>query len=365
LINVFTLFCWCSGEEEAIFSWAATNFVLGTLLSRIDQGSNANHTHGTLDLSDSSAQMAFYVPSRDVAEGLYTLQIGGENYWNVYTKSFLQFGVLSARLRHLTELADQFAAANPVQQLHTRAPGGVSSSLNYCFHAGYSENAMDSTGSRSVEISGPLVPLQDQLDRCVQSVRGLMERKFGRFCSEINRDDCSIGSAYQPPLPAEQFVLQSAFRYPWRFLLMPSTGSLQLFRSRAEQICALNFGDLLFYFESNNLSLDPIQLNLHLPYYCFMASYVLVLLQGSFSFSSPFLITLVLICLFTDGFRFKPDQTLMVLGDVSGRSSGWSLGAMLYEINDVRQRTGTRSGTGEHSWQLVMLGAMLGKCVST
>jgi hypothetical protein len=198
--------------------------------------------------------------------------------------------VVSARLRHLTDLADQFVAAHPTE---TRAPGGggvfssfSSSSLNYCFHAGYSENAVDSTGMHTVDVSGPLMPLQDQLGRCEQAVRGLMERKFGRFCSEVDHGDCSIGGVFQPPLPVEQFILQSAYRHPWRFLLMPPTGTLQLFRSRAEQICAMNFGDVLFYFESNNLGLDPLQLSLNLPYYCFMTSYVLVLLQGEECVSS-------------------------------------------------------------------------------
>eukprot|EP01034_Spumella_vulgaris_P022907 gene22907-29084_t len=348
------------GEEEAIFSWAATNFLMGSLLPSSTGGgliSEANRTYGTLDLSDSSAQIAFYVPSsqNDKTDGLFNLQIGNQKHWNVYTKSFLQFGMVSARTRHLTDLVDHFLDSNPVQSSGTRVPasaGSSSSPLNYCFHAGYSENAVDSTGVRTVEVSGPLMPLQDQLTRCTQSVRELMERKFGRFCSEHNHGDCTIGGAYQPALSGETFVGHSSYRFPWKFLLMPRTADLQMFRSRAELICSMNFGDLLFYFESHNLGADPNQLNLHLPYYCFMASFVLVLLQ--------------------DGFRFKSDQMLTVLDDVPGSSAGWSLGAMLHEINDMsweqqqmhqQQHHLLPTGalhSGHHPWGLVVIGSLLG-----
>jgi hypothetical protein len=42
----------------------------------------------------------------------------------------------------------------------------------------------------------------------------------------------------------------------------------------------LNFGELLFYFESNGLSLGNEKLSEFMPYYCFLSSYVLVLLEG-------------------------------------------------------------------------------------
>jgi hypothetical protein len=71
--------------------------------------------------------------------------------------------------------------------------------------------------------------------------------------------------------------------------------------------------------------------------------------------------------LFTDGFRFEANQPLAVLSDVPGRSAGWSLGAMLYEINDEMHTIVRQSGTeeeedvGEHTRGLVLLGAVLGE----
>lgn len=56
-----------SGEEEAIFSWAAVNFLFGTLLldsQGSGEASPTNGTLGTVDLGGASTQIAFFVPSQ-------------------------------------------------------------------------------------------------------------------------------------------------------------------------------------------------------------------------------------------------------------------------------------------------------------
>ena len=62
----------------------------------------------TICIGGSSTQIAFFVPSMDINEGLFKLQIGGQKHWNVYTKSFLQFGIVSARKRHIAGIVDSF-----------------------------------------------------------------------------------------------------------------------------------------------------------------------------------------------------------------------------------------------------------------
>lgn len=49
----------------------------------------------------SSTQIAFFAPDQDILDGLFKLQIGSQKHWNVYAKSFLEFGINSARNRHL------------------------------------------------------------------------------------------------------------------------------------------------------------------------------------------------------------------------------------------------------------------------
>lgn len=122
---------------------------------------------------------------QDVSEGLFKLQLGGQKHWNVYTKSFLQFGHVSARLRHVTGIAnDAMLGIDPNS-------ADVPKALNYCFVAGYSEHVSPGPGydngyyNAQVLISGPPVPAQDQFKRCLEAVQPLLVK--------YNNDYCNIG----------------------------------------------------------------------------------------------------------------------------------------------------------------------------
>ena len=318
-----------SGEEEAIFSWAATNFLMGTLLPA-SSGSgivmNAT-THGTVDLGGASTQIAYYLPSQDILEGLYKFQIGNHKIWNVYTKSFLSFGVVSARQRHITDFVDKFLATQPAGSLKSlssstgstvssfsdsgsigNSGGGSSGSgshhkdlkaVNYCFYAGYSETAYDSKKKIRIEVSGPELPQADQLQLCLEEVRPLMEKKNNDFCNKVYHGDCSIAGSYQPPLPVAEFgkfIGTSSLVVPWKFLQLPATASLELIRERASSICQMNFDDIMFYYEVNFSGDSSSSTIDSLPYFCFLASYVIALLEGIFtlcySIMHPFLLLL-------------------------------------------------------------------------
>lgn len=303
------------------------NFLKGTLLPA-SEGlgivTDVQETFGTLDLGGASTQIAFFVPSQDISEGLYKLQIGSQKQWNVYAKSFLTFGVHSARLRHCHLLADAAVqrlkpnyikqrnathtllaqAAQAVRAVTTERAGGkrallplpaapqqqaqqkaadYSNVVNYCFHAGYSEIATDSSGKATIELMGPELPLADQLARCIDSIRPLMEIEFDAFCMNIHHGDCSIAGSYQPPLPKGRhghFIGTSTYALPWRFLMLPDTAPLDLVASKASAICQMNFNDILFYYETNRLSMGDADVGTSIPYFCFLTSYILVLLQG-------------------------------------------------------------------------------------
>ncbi len=265
-----------------MFSWTATNFLLGTLLPNsigIGEVQHVNSTFGTLDLGGASTQIAFYVPSQNMLEGLYKLQIGLKQ-WNVYTKSFLQFGMVSARLRHLTTLAD--AAVNARGKDNSRQL----SITNYCFQAGYSEFVIDSSGKYSVLISGPINSDLDQLSKCRASIYPLLNKDLDSFCNVVYHGDCSLAGAYQPPIPDGQhghFMGQSSYKYPWLVLLLPQTATLAEFQIRAEGICKFSYNEMLEYYDANNLNnvLSGEKVADLMPHYCFMVGYVLTLLEGS------------------------------------------------------------------------------------
>ena len=314
-----------SGEEEAIFSWSAMNFLFGNLLSQ-SQGTgevrddDVNATFGTLDLGGSSTQIAFYVPNQDISLGLYKLQIGGNKFWNVYTNSFLQFGVNSARRRHLARLCADAAASKgwrplslseiedasspfSVQDTTSSKPKFPTISptsntyqvLDFCFHSGYSETVPNAAQGYSVEVSGPSAPTFDQLDRCRKTLLPLMEKDANSYCNIAYHGECSIGGAYQPSLPVGKhghFIGTSSYKDPWRFLKLPPTASLALFEERARHVCSLSYHEILQYIRSNNLtSLSIISQN-----FCFLSSYTLTLLKGKTrSFRILFFFLLILI----------------------------------------------------------------------
>ena len=105
----------------------------------------------------------------DISENLFRLQIGGQKHWNVYTKSFLSFGQVSARERHLAMIADSAIASNK------------NSVENPCFHSGYSEKNQGSTGVNGlklvyVTVSGPNSASDDQFEKCLATLRPLLNK---------------------------------------------------------------------------------------------------------------------------------------------------------------------------------------------
>ncbi|CAN0437084.1 unnamed protein product, partial [Ectocarpus sp. 8 AP-2014] len=97
-----------AGSSEGIYGWAAVNFLRGELLA-LSEGvgtamSSGNMTVGTLDLGGASTQISFFKSDQDILANLFKLQIGAEKHWNVYTHSFLQFGLNSARARMHTKV---------------------------------------------------------------------------------------------------------------------------------------------------------------------------------------------------------------------------------------------------------------------
>lgn len=68
---------------------------------------DANSSVGALDLGGASTQISFFVPDQDILANMFKLQIGAQKHWNVYTHSFLYFGVNSARERMHIQLVEE------------------------------------------------------------------------------------------------------------------------------------------------------------------------------------------------------------------------------------------------------------------
>ena len=133
-------------------------------------------------------------------------------------------------------------------------------------------------------VKGPNKPSKLQLEKCMDSLRPLLEKASGEYCQWIHDGQCSIGGQYQPSLPTGghfKFIGTSSYKYAWSFQMMPHTATLSAFKKRAAEICSMSFEDVTAYAERNNLYIDQSNhMTEFLPYFCFMASYNLILLMG-------------------------------------------------------------------------------------
>ena len=99
-----------SGEEEAIYSWAAVNFLLGNLIPQsIGSGTAAatqsNSTYGTIDLGGASSQIAFFVPSQVCNQHLKSSDTISSN------NDYFDFVFCTGRFRRSLQIAVRWTEA--------------------------------------------------------------------------------------------------------------------------------------------------------------------------------------------------------------------------------------------------------------
>eukprot|EP00904_Undaria_pinnatifida_P011382 jgi/Undpi1/7374/HiC_scaffold_22.g09847.m1 len=281
-----------SGEEEGIYGWAAVNFLHGELLAQSEGAgtadSSANMTVGTLDLGGASTQISFFKSDQDILANLFKLQIGGQKHWNVYTHSFLQFGLNSARLRMHTNVAEEAYTPPTPPTPHPPLPAP----------------------------STPYVrPHPDSSPRRPQTAK-LLEGKspIDNFCQFAFPGQCSLLGVYQPELPKGRefgrFYGFAGYYKLWQFLNLPEKTSVSSVEKEGRRICTMSHGELAIYNEGRDKHEKNVK---YLPKYCFMSSYITTLLR--------------------DGFGFPTDEEITFVDEVQGYKVDWALGSMLYEIN--------------------------------
>lgn len=246
----------------------------------------------------------------------------------IFPSRVVLLGINSARLRHYRSLVEAYAKTKP-------APSPQSPVVeSACLHGGYSEMvnpdpAMPTTwagySASSIKMTGRT--LANQFQACRALLRELMDLHPDSLCAEIYHGDCSIGGAYQPPLPHDQAVLgdhrgqhghflgTSTYKYAWTFLQLNETATLQQLDASATTLCQMSFADVQSFYARNHFDSGGDKLTDILPYSCFIATYISVLLQ--------------------DGYGFYANDTVTVIDTINGHKVAWALGAILYEINQL------------------------------
>jgi hypothetical protein len=275
-----------SGNEQAAYTWTSANLDDNRLRVPLEDSSVSPDTHqaptvGVVHLGAWSSQIAFAQPPEGLVDGTFRLQIGSQVSWSLFARGFEGLGFEAIKLQHLLTAADDACAdISPNSAVVPRA-------LDYCFFAGYSESVPSELAHRQVEVHGPSVPAGDQLTRCMDSLRELVmpSKHVRNNCVEVHGNECGMQGNYQPRLPqgeAGRFVGSGLFKYPWQLLkLAPDGGSIDQFRGRASWLCSMSFSELVLY-DAGLLDVEKDRKHTTLlPYYCFLSSYMILLLQGA------------------------------------------------------------------------------------
>ena len=304
-----------SGTEEAVGAWIAANLYLGTNLFRsgFQYAYPAVDTYGIIQLSQFSLEVSLYLQnsSDSVLDEMYSLNLGYQSNWDLYATSYLGLGYLSALNMYRTKSAD--AVIVPPNS------AVVPANVNYCLLSGYTENVLNSAGNMTVELWGPAVPAGNQIDLCMESLKEHVLRISDvgngiQSCESDYHGDCAFDERYQPILTKADvtgFVGMGAIGFTSTFLNIPMTATITQFKSAAESICSMTFSNLMTYYEQNPNFISIEEITLNLPYFCFISSYIMVLM--------------------TDGLGFDSSQPYQVLPNT--QAATWTYGNMVREIN--------------------------------
>lgn len=313
-----------SGEEEAVFGWAGTNFVLGNLLSDSQgQGTvlNPKHTVGALDMGGASTQISFYESHDDIMSGLFKLQIGQGKHWNLYAHSFLYFGMNEARDRMVAKLmSGSNVTSRLVDGVHNPCmPGFSRQEIRLDIY--YDDSGRETWDDPSPSAIGSgyyqgILKNDDStgdFDACLQHTKDLLNLEDNRWCNFAHRRDCSFNGVYMPEMPHQseqfgEFIAISNYFHVWDFLGLPSRASLHELYNKTRHVCNMDRTELRT-FNKHHAKVPESDID----DYCFRSAYVFNVLHS--------------------GYGFGMDEYVTSAEVLHGQKIGWALGAMLYEIN--------------------------------
>lgn len=313
-----------SGEEEAIFGWAGINFAMGTLVKESEGTGtvvNPKLTYGSLDLGGASTQIAFYEPHEDIMANLFKLQIGQSKHWNVYAHSFLYFGMNEARRRFQAKLASHADAKTQLIEgvQNPCLPGGSKQEVRLKIHfdeRGRETFKFDPSESTDGHYQTVLKNDHDTSDfeECMSYTKELLYLDSNTWCQFAHKGQCAFNGVFMPDLPAQsknfgEFLGFSNIYHVWEELNLPKRASIQELYDGTKFICNMSRHDAVVYSRKIGVKIETIE------DLCFRSAYAYNLLAH--------------------GYGFENDDYITATDVIGGLKVGWSLGAMLYEINTL------------------------------
>jgi len=313
-----------SGEEEAIYGWTATNFVLGTLIQS-SEGSgaviNPTLTHGSIEIGGASAQIAFYQNNEDIMANLFKLQIGQGKHWNVYAHSYLYFGIDEAynRLGALLATGQSSSSSSSVASsvYNPCLPGGsqISFQSDIYFFEGHETRLSVAGQDKSYSTVLKNDHSTGDYQQCSAIANSLVNKRYNTWCDFAHHGSCGFNGVYQPPIPEQQtgtfgeFLAFSNYFDVLNFMnVAENKTNIAQLQNATRFLCSMSHKDLVTFNAGRIDENDALLM-------CFRAAFIFELL--------------------VDGYGFKLEHNITATDVVSGQKVGWALGSMLYEINTL------------------------------
>ena len=312
-----------SGEEEAIFGWTGINFIMGNLVED-SQGAgtviNPKLTYGSLDMGGASTQISFYEPQEDIMANLFKLQIGQGKHWNLYSHSFLYYGINAARDRFEARLlAGQDAQSRLIDGVYNPClPGGSRREVRLNIHVNSEgdETWEDGIGVSSDGFYQAMLKNDGNtgdFEGCMSYAKQALHLEKNSWCDFAHKGDCAFNGVSMPELPTQgkhfgEFLAFSNYFHVWEFLGLPQRASVQELYNATQMICSMSQEELFDFNKKHAKVAEGEAID-----FCFRSSYVFNILRN--------------------GYKFKNDDYITATDVLNGHKVGWALGAMLYEIN--------------------------------
>ncbi|KAI9297311.1 nucleoside phosphatase GDA1/CD39 [Neoconidiobolus thromboides FSU 785] len=267
------------GEYEGIFGWLAGNYMAGVLNNNNNTATGLSY--GMLDMGGASCQITFEA-SQVPIENSFPISLNGTSRI-LYTHSYLRFGRNEAKSRY------------EVNEINPLSKGYGEKIKDPCFVKGYKGKTKD-----NIEFEG-----SGDFKRCISNTKRLLLKDS--FCSTMS---CAINGVYQPDIPDDmKLIAVSAMYGVANWFKCKGKSNIQCLLKNADSVCSnLNHEEYLKVYSKTS---DDKNIN----DYCFMAAYIVNIVK--------------------EGYGLSLDRTIYFDEEIDSVEIGWTLGAMIYEVNSL------------------------------
>lgn len=264
------------GEYEGVFGWMTVNYLAYVLGDPIGEVPSV----GYFDLGGASSQITFEPKSVPLEES-FPINLNGTSRV-VYTHSYLRYGRNQARLRHYDDLYDILEQKKDKLE-------------SPCLVRDYHDHK---------EIDGKHVTIvgTGDFEKCLKETKKLLNLE-----SECYTYNCGVNSVFMPHIESDMELYGTSSMFDTaKFFKCHGLSNLRCLKEKATKKCGVNMKK---YLRKHNKWVDDKDF-------------------WNFCFNAAFMVNLI-----GEGYGLDLDRPINFEEEVNGVDIGWTLGAMIYEVN--------------------------------